>query len=350
MHAGHQHVIVHTGQHYDHLMSQTFFDDLDILPPTLNLGIGSGSHSAQTAGVIAGLDSVLDKHQPDWVLVYGDTNSTLGSALAAAQHDLPVAHLEAGLRSFDRRVAEERNRVVADHLSDLLLAPTEVAVTNLAAEGLRERTVLVGDVMVDVLVTMRNRVASDPERFLPAHLRDGPYLVATVHRAATTDDPVRLAATLRALADCPLPVHLLAHPRLRDRANKLGIPLNGGALHADDPLPYPSMIAAMVASRGLITDSGGLQKEALLLGVPCSTLRSRTEWPETLQDGWNVLVGAPQDLGAAVSRPRPPGLPPAPYGDGHAAERVAIELASWPRDGNEVAEESSPQCMPIPAE
>lgn len=325
---GYDHVVVHTGQHYDRLMSQAFFEDLAIGPPIANLGIGSGSHTAQTAGVLAGLEPILQEHRPDWVLVYGDTNTTLGSALAAAQRELPLAHLEAGLRSFDYHVAEERNRIVADHISDLLLAPTAVAVQNLSAEGLRDRTVLVGDVMVDALVAMRARVTTAPERYLPDGLRDGPYLLATVHRAATTDDPVRLAATLQALAACPLPVQLLAHPRLRDRASKLGVPLTGGALRTSDPLPYPSMIAAMTTAQGLITDSGGLQKEALMLGLPCTTLRSRTEWPETLQDNWNVLVGDPQDLVSAVSRPRPSAPPPTPYGDGAAAIRIADELGS----------------------
>jgi UDP-N-acetylglucosamine 2-epimerase (non-hydrolysing) len=326
---GYEHVIVHTGQHYDRLMSQVFFDDLGIGTPAVNLGIGSGSHAAQTAGILAGIDPVLQAHRPDWVLVYGDTNTTLGSALAAAQREIPLAHLEAGLRSFDRGMPEERNRIVADHISDLLLAPTEVAARNLAAEGLGVRTVLVGDVMVDALEAMQAQVESAPGRYLPACLPDGPYLLATVHRQETTDDPARLAATLHALAGCQLPVILLAHPRLRNIAGSLGIPLTGGALQVAEPLQYPSMIAAMSASCGLITDSGGLQKEALLLGVPCTTLRSRTEWPETLQDGWNVLVHNPQELAAAVSRPRPSGLPPAPFGDGIAAGRVAAELGSW---------------------
>jgi UDP-N-acetylglucosamine 2-epimerase (non-hydrolysing) len=330
---GHAHVVVHTGQHYDPLLSQAFFDDLAIEPPAVNLQVGSHSHARQTARVLAGLDPVLADQRPDWVLVYGDTNSTLGGALAAAQLDLPLAHLEAGLRCFDRRMPEERNRVVADHSADLLLAPTAVAVRNLVAEGLGARTVLVGDVMVDALVAMHARVAATPERYLPADLRDGPFFLATVHRQETTDDPDRLAATLHALAACPLPVRLLAHPRLRDRASRLGVPLTGGALRIAEPLRYPSMIAAMVASRGLITDSGGLQKEALLLGVPCTTLRSRTEWPETLQDGWNVLVPELQDLAAAVSRLRPSGQPPTPFGDGAAAGRVVTELGSWQPKG-----------------
>jgi UDP-N-acetylglucosamine 2-epimerase (non-hydrolysing) len=296
---GHEHVIVDTGQHYDPLLSRAFFDDLAIPGPMMNLGIGSGGHAAQTACILTGLEPALAGQSLDWVLVYGDTNSTLGGALAAAQHGLPLAHLEAGLRSFDRRMPEERNRVVADHLSDLLLAPSVFAVRNLAGEGLTARAVLVGDVMVDALAEIRARVTAAPERYLPAFSRGDPYLIATIHRAETTDDPAQLAAALRALAALPLTV----------------------------PLPYPSMIAAMMASRGLVTDSGGLQKEALLLGVPCTTLRPVTEWPETLRDGWNVLVPRPEDLPEAVLRARPAGKPPQPYGNGDAASLVVSALA-----------------------
>ena len=330
---GHDHVIVHTGQHYDLLLSQAFFDDLAIPSPTMNLMVGSGSHAAQTAGVLTGLDPILAGQRPDWVLVYGDTNSTLGAALATAQRGLPLAHLEAGLRSFDRRMPEERNRVVADHLADLLLAPSDVAIHNLAAEGLSARAALVGDVMVDALAAMRARVAAAPERHRPAFLPKEPFLLATIHRAENTDDPVRLAATLGALAECPLPVWLVAHPRLADRARRQRLALSAGVAQAVGPLPYPSMIAAMLACRGLITDSGGLQKEALLLGVPCTTLRPVTEWPETLKDGWNVLVRQPADLASAVSRPRPAGEPPQPYGDGSAAERIVSELQAGVRGG-----------------
>jgi UDP-N-acetylglucosamine 2-epimerase (non-hydrolysing) len=328
--AGHDHVIAHTGQHYARLLSDAFFDDLGISAPKFNLGVGSGSHAEQTAGILTGLDPVIREVSPDWVLVYGDTNSTLGGALAAAQLGRPLAHLEAGLRSFDRGMPEERNRVVADHLADLLFAPSPAGVTNLAREGLRSRAVLVGDVMVDVLTMARAKIAQAPDRYLPDFARAGPYLLATVHRAETTDDPGRLAATLNALAACPLPVQLVAHPRLVNRARRLGLPLSAGSVQSSDPLPYFSMIAAMTAARGIVTDSGGLQKEALLLGVPCTTLRDKTEWPETLMGGWNVLVAEPEQLAAAVLRPRPQGEPPRPYGDGRAAIRAVAELVGGP--------------------
>lgn len=325
---GHEHLIVHTGQHYDRLLSQVFFDDLGISPPTVNLGVGSRGHAGQTAEILVRLEAVLESERLDWVVVYGDTNSTLAGALGAAQGGIPVAHLEAGLRCFDRRMPEERNRVVVDHLSDVLFAPSATAVRNLADEGLAARAVLVGDVMVDVLARTRDRVSARPSDYLPDLLRTGPYLLATVHREQNTDDADRLSALLDALAACPLPVMLLAHPRLVERAGRLGRPLAEEALHACDPLPYPAMIAALLASCGLVTDSGGLQKEALLLGVPCTTLRSETEWPETLQDGWNVLVPELSDLPAVVTRPRPRGRPPLPYGHGGVAGRVVAELAA----------------------
>src|SRR5919202_604045 len=221
--AGSEHVIVHTGQHYDDRLSEVFFADLDIPAPAVHLGIGSGSHGVQTGSMLSALDGVLDAQRPDWVLVYGDTNSTLAGALAAVKLHLPVAHLEAGLRSFNRAMPEEHNRVLTDHASDLLLAPTHVAVGHLAAEGLADRAVLVGDVMTDVCLRVRDAVlAAAPPR--PAELPpDGDYLVATIHRAENTDDPSRLARIVGALAALPLPVLLLAHPRLVARAARAGV-------------------------------------------------------------------------------------------------------------------------------
>jgi UDP-N-acetylglucosamine 2-epimerase (non-hydrolysing) len=323
----HRHVIVHTGQHYDAVLSDVFFTGLDIPPPDVHLGVGSGSHGVQTGAMLAALDPVLDRERPDWVMVYGDTNSTLAGALAAAKQHLPVAHLEAGLRSFNRRMPEEHNRVLTDHAADLLLAPTAEAMRHLAAEGLAGRSELVGDVMVDVCL----RVAATRQATAAAHSRSGrPYLVATLHRAENTDDPVRLAGLLDALADLPVPVLLLAHPRLVGRAAEFGVKLERGAIRVDRPLPYADMVAAVVGSAAVLTDSGGLQKEAYLLGRPCTTLRSETEWPETLTDGWNVLVEHPHELGRAkwaevATRPAPDAPRGTPYGDGAAARRV-VEL------------------------
>jgi len=256
---GHQHVIVHTGQHYDADLSDVFFSGLGIPDPDVHLGIGSGSHGAQTGGVLTAMDPVLEAERPDWVLVYGDTNSTLAGALSAVKMHLPVAHLEAGLRSFNRRMPEEHNRILTDHAADLLLAPTEEAMRHLATEGLAGRSVLAGDVMVDVCLRIRDAVASGehPKPVLPEGIDpDAPYLLATLHRPDNTDSPERLAALLDSLAALPVPVALLAHPRLVARAEEHGIDLNRGSLHAGRPLPYAGLVAAVMGSAGVVTDSG----------------------------------------------------------------------------------------------
>lgn len=320
-----EHVIVHTGQHYDEAMSDVFFRDLGIPVPDVNLEVGSGAHGAQTAAMLAGLEPVFERYAPDWVLVYGDTNSTLAAAVAAVKMHLPLAHLEAGLRSFNRRMPEEHNRVLTDHAADLLLAPSDVAMRHLADEGLASRSILVGDVMTDVLFATRDSVEGAP---LPiAGVEPGGFYLSTLHRPDNTDDTVRLSAILDALAALDKPVVLLAHPRLRSIAARHGLALDRGALTAVDPLAYPQLVAAAAASAGVVTDSGGLQKEAFLLRVPCTTIRPETEWVETVELGWNALVD-PQvgDLAAAVTRPAPPATEAAPYGDGHAAERVVAAL------------------------
>ena len=322
-----EHLIVHTGQHYDAAMSDAFFADLAIPAPDVNLGVGSAGHGAQTGAMLTAMDAVLDEHAPDWVLVYGDTNSTLAGTLSAVKMHLPVAHLEAGLRSFNRRMPEEHNRVLTDHAADLLLAPTQVAVDHLAREGLAERTRLVGDVMTDVCLRVRDAVRSGLDLGEGAVREVGPdYLLATLHRAENTDDPARLAAVVEALAGLEVPVLLLAHPRLRARAAAHGIDLERGSLHVGDPAPYPALVAAVLGSRGVVTDSGGLQKEAYLLGRACTTVRTETEWVETLHDGWNVLAPEPGDLAEAVRRPAPTAPQGTPYGDGAAAAAVLDAL------------------------
>jgi UDP-N-acetylglucosamine 2-epimerase (non-hydrolysing) len=325
--AGHEHVIVHTGQHYDARMSDVFFADLAIPAPDVHLGVGSGSHGVQTGAMLGALDAVLMEHRPDWVLVYGDTNSTVAGALSAVKLHLPVAHLEAGLRSFNRRMPEEHNRVLTDHAADLCLAPTQVAMEHLASEGLAGRAVLVGDVMTDVCLSVQRAVAGRPVE-LPAGVDpDADFVVSTVHRAENTDDPQRLAAIVGALAALPVPVVLLAHPRLVARCAEFGISLESGALHTAPPLAYPEMVAAVTAARAVVTDSGGLQKEAYLLGTPCTTLRTETEWPETIEDGWNALLPGLQGLGEVALRPVPQAERGSPYGDGRAAHLVVEVLA-----------------------
>lgn len=322
-----EHLIAHTGQHYDVTMSDAFFTDLGIPAPDVNLGVGSGSHGAQTAAMLEGLERVVEETRPDWVLVYGDTNSTLAGTLAAVKLHVPVAHLEAGLRSFNRRMPEELNRVLTDHAADLLLAPTETAVGHLAREGLAARTVLVGDVMTDVLLQVRDAVADQPLP-LPG-IVDGGYHVATVHRPDNTDDPDRLRAIVDGLSKVDGPVLLLAHPRLRSLADRHGIELGTGSVTVSEPLGYPQLVNAVAHSRGVITDSGGLQKEAFLLRVPCTTLRPETEWVETVDLGWNVLVDEGFDrLGTIVGRPAPAATEAVPYGSGRAAEAVIEALES----------------------
>ncbi|MFJ3235797.1 non-hydrolyzing UDP-N-acetylglucosamine 2-epimerase [Streptomyces sp. NPDC086787] len=333
-HTQHQHVIVHTGQHYDADLSDAFFQGLSIPDPDVHLGAGSGTHGVQTGTILAALDPVIGAARPDWVVVYGDTNSTLAGALSAVKQQFPVAHLEAGLRAFNRRMPEEHNRVLTDHAADLLLAPTDGAIKHLTDEGLAHRAVLTGDVMVDVCLRLRDRVLRG-EAVVPAFpasldLRK-PYLFATLHRAENTDDSGRLAALVNALAGLPVPVVLAAHPRLLARAASFGIKLEHGSVRVSRPLPYAELVASVLESCGVITDSGGLQKEAFLLQRVCTTLRAETEWPETLRGGWNALVPDPRELGSrawsdTVLRPAPKASRHMPYGDGEAATRVVRAL------------------------
>ncbi len=321
-----EHVIVHTGQHYDAAMSDVFFDDLGIPAPDVHLGVGSGSHGVQTGAMLTGLDPVLDEHRPDWVLVYGDTNSTLAAAVCAVKMHLPIAHLEAGLRSFNRRMPEEHNRVLTDHAADLLLAPTQVAMDHLATEGLAARSVLVGDVMTDVCHFVRDRVAATAVSLPDGLDADAPYLLATIHRPDNTDTRERLGEIVAALRDLPAPVLLLAHPRLVAKAAAHGIELTGGNLHQAAPFAYPQMVRAVMGAAGVVTDSGGLQKEAFLLDTPCTTIRPETEWVETLENGWNILDDDLTQVRDRAVRERPRGDKGTPYGDGRAADLVAQVL------------------------
>lgn len=323
-----EHVIVHTGQHYDNLMSDAFFRDLNIAAPDVNLAIGSGKHGEQTGAMIAGLEPVFEEYAPDWVLAYGDTNSTLAAAVTATKLHLPLAHLEAGLRSFNRRMPEEHNRVLTDHASDLLLAPTAVAMAHLEKEGLARHSVLVGDVMTDVLFATRDRVLVNGDIGIPS-LPTGDYLVATIHRPDNTDDPDRLRDIIESLGKLDAPVALLTHPRLRALAGQHGIDLHQGGLHPIDPLPYPHLVAAVMGSAGVVTDSGGLQKEAFLLRIPVTTIRPETEWVETVELGWNVLANDVAAIADAVNRPSPSPTNAEPYGDGHAAQRAVSAMVEY---------------------
>lgn len=320
----HVEVIVHTGQHYDHGMSQVFFDELGIPAPDLNLSVGSGRHGQQTAAMLAAIEDALVSERPDWVLVYGDTNSTLAGALAAAKLRIPLAHVEAGLRSFNRDMPEEINRVVTDHVSDLLLCPSDSAVKNLAREGITANVQVVGDVMADVLAWTMARTSARPAlRLVPA---DQAYYLATVHRAENTDNLQRLEAIVRALNQAPAPVIFPVHPRTRQVLSALSTPLEP-SVHVVDPLGYFDLVAVAKGARAILTDSGGLQKESYWLGVPCLTLRNETEWTETVEHGWNRLVGADTErILDALQHLDRPAHHPVLYGDGTAAVRAVEAL------------------------
>ncbi|MDQ7039511.1 MAG: UDP-N-acetylglucosamine 2-epimerase (non-hydrolyzing) [Rhodothermus sp.] len=322
--AGIEEVLIHTGQHYDVNLDRIFFEELGLPEPQVHLGVGSGTHAEQTGLMMIRLEAALrDMHPaPDWILVYGDTNSTLAGALVAAKLQLPLAHVEAGLRSFNRSMPEEINRVVTDHLSQLLFAPTPTAVENLQREGITQGVYLTGDVMQEAVrcyaEVARRRV---PLASLTSH-DPGGYYLATVHRAENTDDPVRLQGIFDGLGRLDLPVILPLHPRTRKRLGEgFRVPPN---VELRDPVGYLAMLTLVQHARAVLTDSGGLQKEAVWLGVPCITLREETEWVETLEGGWNQLAGAdPERIVAAVNR-RPEA--PASFARGQAASRRIAEL------------------------
>ena len=284
-------VLLHTGQHYDPAMSAVFFDELGIPPPDRNLEVGSGSHGEQTARMLERIEPVLVDEQPDWVLVYGDTNSTLAGGLAAAKLHLPVAHVEAGLRSFNRRMPEEINRVLVDHLSAALFCPTGTAIDNLRAEGVVDGVHLVGDVMVDSVEAMRPFL--DPEAGRRAGI-EGDYLVATLHRAETVDDPDRLRQALRLLGAMPLPVVFPVHPRTAAALRRWSVGLPAGVV-GTEPVGYLDMLSLVAGAELVLTDSGGLQKESVLLGTPCITMRPETEWVETVEAEMNRVVDLDTD-------------------------------------------------------
>lgn len=318
-----RHCIIHTGQHYDPEMSDVFFSELDIPKPNFNLGVGSGTHAEQTGEMMMRLEPVLAREQPDCVLLYGDTNSTLAGAVVCSKLHIPVAHIEAGLRSFNRRMPEETNRVVADHLSDFLFCPTSEASRNLAREGLGDRTVLSGDIMYDAALYYRQRAeiqsGHPSKQFGPKS-----FALATIHRAENTDDPSRLRAIFSALESVAretCPVVLPMHPRTRKCVESAGVRLNSISLLP--PASYLDMLLLESRARFIITDSGGVQKEAYFAHVPCITTRDETEWVETLENGCNVLVGADlRAIKAAVANAPNAGPWSTPYGSGDSCEVI----------------------------
>lgn len=325
-------VLVHTGQHYDYGMSEIFFDELEIPKADYNLAVGSKNHGAQTGEMLARIEELLLKEAPAMVLVYGDTNSTLAGALAAAKLHIPLAHVEAGLRSFKKTMPEEVNRVLTDHVSSLLFAPTDQAVKNLAREGIAQGVCRTGDVMCDALRHYEPRAAASPilNRF---SLEPGAYLLATIHRAENTDTPDRLCAILEALAGAGEKVVLPLHPRTRHiiEAQHPALKPLLETLTIIEPAGYLDMLALERSARAILTDSGGVQKEAFLFNVPCITLRDETEWVETVEAGANTLAGArTADIVSALRRAERPTAPYPPlYGDGHAADAIVAHMAAF---------------------
>ncbi len=326
-------VLVHTGQHHDENMSKVFFDELDIPQPKYNLEISGGQHGAMTGRMLEAVEKVLLQEKPDWLLIYGDTNSTLAGALAAAKLHIPVAHVEAGLRSFNMRMPEEINRIIADRVSSQLFCPTETAVKNLKAEGLDKGVHNVGDVMYDVALFFRDRARQQSEILAKLNLSAGDFALATCHRAENTDDPERLNEILSALAKVAerLPVVFPLHPRTRKLISEYSLSHHLAILTVTDPLPFLDMIALEQAAKLILTDSGGVQKEAFFYGVPCITMRDETEWVETVELGCNSLTGASKKAiliaaELAINNGRHIQLKESPYGQGNAAAIIASRL------------------------
>jgi UDP-N-acetylglucosamine 2-epimerase (non-hydrolysing)/UDP-GlcNAc3NAcA epimerase len=325
----HEELIVHTGQHYDDELSQVFFEELGIPAPDRELGAGSGTNTEQTARILGALEPVLAELRPGLVLVYGDTNSTLAGALAAAQAGIPVGHVESGMRSFDRSMPEELNRVLTDHASDLLLCSTQTAIDNLARESVSGATHLVGDVMADVSVAFREIAAERSTIAADLGVEPGTYLVVTAHRAGNVDDPARLERLVELIAALPRPVVFPLHPRTRRRLEAAGLLERLEGVTVVAPLGYLDFLELARQARAILTDSGGVQKEAYLLGVPCVTLRDTTEWVETVEVGWNVLVDLDAEAALAALNRTPPAERPELYGGGRAAERVRDAVSAY---------------------
>jgi UDP-GlcNAc3NAcA epimerase len=323
-------VLVHTGQHYDASMSDVFFSELDLPKPKYELGVGSAGHGAQTGEMMRRLEPVVLAEAPDWLIVYGDTNSTLAGALVGAKLNVPVAHVEAGLRSFNRTMPEEINRIVADHVSTALLVPNARAAAQLATEGILDGIYEVGDLMVDLVALVAETLPAHPEILDRFGVTPHAYGVATIHRACNTDDVSAFRRLIAGLHAVDMTVVFPVHPRTRTIAEDSSVGENDNII-VTSPLGYREMIALMSRASAVFTDSGGMQKEAYVLKVPCVTLREETEWLETLEDGWNVLAGSDPARIARSARRLMPVKQKAHYGDGRAAQRIVDALSGHPK-------------------
>ena len=327
--AGHHEYLVHTGQHYDHGMSEIFFEELGIHEPFINLNVGSGTHAQQTSQMLVGIESILVSQKPDIVLVYGDTNSTLAGAIVSAKLQIKLAHIESGLRSYNRCMPEEHNRVLTDHCSDLLFCPTQTAVDNLTHEGIQTGVHLVGDTMYDAILQFS--ACADQHSNIMDRLKLHPkgYVLATIHRAYNTDNPIVLASILKAFKTVSDMIVFPLHPRTLKAIESANIKLSPN-IKVIVPVGYLDMLVLEQNAKRIVTDSGGIQKEAYLLKVPCVTVRPETEWVETVQSGWNELVGTDTDIIVKALQTQSPAPISHPdfFGDGHASEKIVRVLST----------------------
>ena len=332
---GHLNILVHTGQHYDDRMSRIFFTEMGIPEPDVNLGVGSGSHGAQTAAMLVGIEEILVREQPDWVIVYGDTNSTIAGAFAACKQHFPIAHVESGLRSFNRQMPEEHNRVLTDHCSDILFCPTRTAMENLARESIVTGAFLVGDTMFDAVLQFGELARKRSSIVEDLDLQPEAYILATLHRPYTVDVPERLSAILETLMETGESIVVPLHPRTRKQVCLLNqafqARLQRSSIKLIEPIGYLDMLRLEQSSKLILTDSGGVQKEAYFFEVPCLTLRPETEWIETVDTGWNRIVDTDRQtiLEHVRNGAWPTSAPPKIFGDGNASIKIVDTLSNW---------------------
>jgi len=324
----HQEVLIHTGQHYDKNMSDIFFEELGIPKPDYNLAIGSGNHGKQTGEMLIALEEIYEKEKPDLILVYGDTNSTLAGALCGSKLLIPVAHIEAGLRSFNKSMPEEQNRILTDHISDYLFVPTETAIKNLTNEGVTKNVYNVGDVMFDAALHFQETAKKKSKVIENMDMVGVEFILTTIHRAENTNDISRLKNIIEALNECGERVVLPLHPRTFKYVTEYGLKFNNN-IKIIEPVGYLDMLALEMHSKKIVTDSGGIQKEAYFMHKPCVTMRDETEWVETVEVGWNSIVGTNKDrILDAIVNFTPKGNQKYIFGDGKAAEKI-LSAIDW---------------------